>query len=64
MALVGTIRKSIWLRYAYTPARLNGLENILDDQTVHTIIIPYLLFYVIGDDDVCYVRGDDSYDED
>ena len=64
MALVGTIRKSIWLRYAYTPARLNGLENILDDQTVHTIIIPYLLFYVIGDDDVRYVPGDDSYDED
>ena len=64
MALVGTIRKSIWLRYAYTPARLNGLENILDDQTFCTISHDFLLFYVIGDDDVHYVCDEDSYDED
>ena len=48
MALGWTIRKSIWLRYAYTPAMLNGLENIVDDHTVH--ISPYyLLFHDIDD---------------
>ena len=52
MALGWTIRKSIWLRCAYTPAMLNGLENIVDDQTFH--IIPHdLIFHDIDDDDVC-----------
>ena len=59
MALGWTIRKSIWLRYAYTPAMLNGLENIVDDQTFH--IIPHdLLFHDIDDDDVCDMSDDDS----